>query len=275
MGAMGSSADAVTPETVQAAKTALGNVFQNVPKTTTVNIDQGVAQRLLDVEQNHLKNLSPDQRTIVRQYVDDILSHGENGMPGDVYQKARSRIAARANSTQDSELKTALTGIYKTLDQAFVDSASPDAAAAMQAARSQWRVAKTVEPMANPGGNVSPARMANAAKNLPASAQDLASLGYKMKGLPDSGTAARLFYQSLLSGGIGTGMGLQSGDPGEGAKWAAGSLAAPWLISQALTRAPVRNYLAKGLMNISPAADAALKRLTGGAGGLLGLALSN
>ncbi len=195
-------------------------------------------------------------------------------MPGDVYQKARSRIAARANSTQDSELKTALTGIYKTLDDAFDKSASPEAVAAMKKVRGQWQTAKQVEKMANVSGNVSPARMSNAAKNLPADARDLAEMGQRMKGLPDSGTAQRLFYQSLLSGGAGLGAGLQSGDPTQGAKWAGASLAAPWLISQALTRAPLRNYLTKGLLDVSPEMERALKRLGAGSGGLLGLTLA-
>ncbi len=208
MGKIGSAADAVTPETVAAAKTELGKVFNTVPAGQTVQITPSTANRLAGVEAEHFKNLSPDQRSIVRQYVDDILSHGENGMPGDVYQKARSRIAARANSTQDSELKTALTGIYKTLDDAFDKSASPEAVAAMKKVRGQWQTAKQVEKMANVSGNVSPARMSNAAKNLPADARDLAEMGQRMKGLPDSGTAQRLFYQSLLSGGAGLGAGV-------------------------------------------------------------------
>lgn len=271
MKAMGSDAAAVTPETVQAGKAALGDVFQNVPKNEVVNIDQGVAMKLLQVERDHLKNLSPDQRAVVSQYVDDILAHGQNGMPGDVYQKARSRIAARANSTQDSELKTALTGIYKTLDEAFMQSAAPEAGAAMQAARSQYRVAKTVEKMANESGDISAARVANGMKGMPGDAGDLAKLGEKMRSLPNSGTAQRLFYQSLLSGGVGAGTQLATGDPEQAAKYAAGALAGPWLASQMLTRAPVRNYLTKGLLNVSPEMERLLERLGGGAGGAIGL----
>jgi hypothetical protein len=274
MGSMGAEGSAVTPEAVQAAKRALGDVFQNTPKGQTVAIDQTVAERLIGVEQNHLKNLSPDQRSIVQQYVSDILAHGENGMPGDVYQKARSRIAARANSTQDSELKTALTGIYKTLDDAFVASASPEASAAMKTARGQWQAAKTLEPMAQESGVLSPARVANGAKGMPGQLGDLAKLGSKMKGLPDSGTAQRLFYQQLLSGGGGAAYGLYTGDPMEGMKaglaMSGGQLAGPWLASQMLTREPTKKYLTKGLLNVTPEIEEVLKRLGIAGGGLLG-----
>jgi hypothetical protein len=96
-----------------------------------------------------------------------------------------------------------------------------------------------------------------------------------MKGLPDSGTAQRLFYQSLLSGGVGAGAGIATGDPMEGLKYgagiAAGQLVGPYLASQLLTRAPVRNYLTRGLLNVSPETEKLLERLGGSAGGSLGL----
>jgi hypothetical protein len=274
MAAMGGTGDAVTPEAVQAAKAGFGKTFDAAAAPVTVQIDRAVANDLMKVEGEYGKNLSPDQRGIVRQYVDDILAHGESGMPGDVYQKARSRIAARAASTQDSELKNALAGIYKSLDNAFDRSAGEDAAAAMNTARGQYRVAKTLEPLSSVTGNVSPARLATAAKNLPG---DLAQLGQTMKGLPDSGTAQREFYQRLMTASpgalVGAGVGIGSGDPTEGLKWGAATMASqfagPWLASQLLTRAPTRAYLTNGLL--SPAAERALKRLGVSGGGLLGL----
>lgn len=267
MDTMGATGDAVTPESVQAAKSVIGQTFNDVPKTATVAIDDVAARKLVQVEGDYYKNLSPDQRSIVRNYVDDILAHSDQGMPGEIYQKARSRIAARANSTQDSELKSALTGVYKALDDAFNRSADPSAVDAMATARSQWRAAKTIEPMANESGNVSPARLANGAKGMPGQLGDLAKLGQKMKQLPDSGTAQRLFYQSLLAGGAGAGAGALTGDPTEAGKWAAGTFAGPWIASQLLTRAPIRQYLTNGLMNVTPEMQKQLIR----SGGLLGL----
>lgn len=275
MDTMGGAGDVVSPETVRAATNAVGPRFQSIPEGTTVQLDDVFQNRLADIEKNYNKNLSPDQKSVVGAYMDSILSHGDS-MPGDVYQKARSRIAARANSTQDSELKGALTGIYKSLDDAFARSASDETNAAYAAARSQYQAIKEIGPLANESGNISPARVANAAKGMPGQLGDLAKLGYRMKQLPDSGTAQRLFYQSLLSGGTGLGVGVATGDPVEAAKWGLGTasaqLAGPWLASQALTRAPLRNYLTNTA--ITPTMDDLLKRLGSVPGGLLGLRLS-
>jgi hypothetical protein len=274
-GAMGKADDLFTPEAVGAAKSVVGGQFDSIPQGTVVGVDKPLAQRLLQVEQNHYKNLSPDQRSIVRQYVDDILDFGPTGMPGDVYQKARSRIGARAESTQDSELKTALKGVQKSLDDAFARSATPEKNAAYAKAREQWGAIKDFGPLANVDGVLSGARAATAGKNAPkgSAVRDVAELGAKMRPMRSSGTAERLMYQSALSGGLGGGAGLVSGDPTEAAKWAGGALAAPWLASQLLTRAPVKNYLTKGLLDVTPEMERALRRLGGASGGLLGLSL--
>jgi hypothetical protein len=272
MGAMGSAEDSVTPDAVKRALSAVGSRIGDATSSTTLAIDQPVAMKLINIENDHAKNLSPDQRAIVGSYIDDILQYGESGMPGDVYQKARSRISARAASTQDSELKTALVGIKNTLDNAFDDSASPAASDAVNTLRSQYRTGKVLQPMATEEGNISAARLTNAAKNLPPSAADLSALASKMKGLPDSGTAQRLFYQSLLSGGAGGAAGLATGDPYEAAKYAGGAFAAPWMASQLLTRAPMRQYLTNTAM---PEEVKRLLELAGSAGGgLLGLRAS-
>lgn len=270
---MGAAGDMVTPEAVQAGKSALGVTFGEVPKGVVVKVDDKLLSELGAVEKGYLKNLSPDQKGIVKQYLDDILAQGE-AIPGDVYQKARSRIAARASSTQDSELKTALSGIYKALDRAFDRSASPEASAAMATARSQYRAAKTIEPLATAEGNVSPARLANAAKGAPGGLGELAQLGSKMRALPMSGTAERLMYQSLLSGGVGGLAGLASGDPEQALKYAGGAFAAPWLASQMITRAPVKQYLTQGMFNVTPEVEKWLIRAGAVPGGLLGRSLA-
>jgi len=273
MSAAGGTGDLVTPEAVNAARTATGSAIGRATAPETVAIDQTVANKLTGIENDYYKNLSPDQRSIVKTYIDDILSYGENGMPGDVYQKARSRIAARAASTSDSELKNALTGVYKALDRGFDASAGADAAAAVAQLRGQYRVAKVLEPLANVTGDLSPARIANAGKSLPGDAGDLAQLGARMKSLPNSGTMQRLMYQGILSGGVGAGTGIATGNPEDAAKYGLGTFAAPYVASKVLTSGAFRNYLEKGLLSLSPAAERKLIESLGGAGGLLGIGL--
>ena len=84
----------------------------------------------------------------------------------------------------------------------------------------------------------------------------------------------RLLYGGLLSGGIGAGAGLASGDPTDALKWGAGTFAGPWLASQLLTRAPTKAMLTRGLLNVSPATEKVLERLGASGGGLLGLSLA-
>lgn len=271
MSAAGGTGDLVTPEAVNAARTATGSAIGRATAPETVAIDQAVAGKLTGVENDYYKNLSPDQRSIVKTYIDDILSYGENGMPGDVYQKARSRIAARAASTQDSELKNALTGVYKALDRAFDASAGSDAAATVAQLRGQYRVAKTLDPLANVTGDLSPARIANTAKNLPGAGGDLADLGARMKSLPNSGTMQRLMYQGILSGGVGAGTQLATGNPMDAAKYGAGTFAAPYLASKLLTSGAFQKYLEKGLLKLSPTAERKLIESLSSGGGLLGI----
>lgn len=268
--AIGGEGNLITPEAVQSAKGALGAKFSGIPKDVSVAIDDTLLNKLGSVESDYMKNLGPDQKSVVKTYIDDIIAHGDT-MPGDVYQKARSRIAARANSTQDSELKSALTGIYKGLDDAFNRSATPEAGAAMQEARSQWRLAKTIEPMANVEGNISPARLATGAKNLPGVGGDLAQIGARLRPLQDSGTAQRLMYQAMLSGGVGAGTGIATGNPMDAAKYGAASFAAPLLASKVLTSGAFKKYLENGLLKLSPEAEKRLIESLGVGGGLLGL----
>lgn len=271
MTAAGGSGDLVTPEAVNSARMATGSAIGKATAPETVAIDQTVANKLTGIENDYYKNLSPDQRSIVKTYIDDILSYGESGMPGDVYQKARSRIAARAASTSDSELKSALTGVYKALDRGFDASAGPEAAATVAKLRGQYRVAKVLDPLANVSGDLSPARIANAAKGLPGDAGDLAQLGSRMRALPNSGTMQRLIYQGMLGGAVGAGTELATGDPMAAAKYGAGTFAAPYVASKVLTSNAFRKYLENGLLKLSPTAEQKLIESFGTSAGLLGI----
>ncbi len=271
LAAAGGEGSMVTPEAVNAARAATGRGIGDATSSETVAINKTVGDKLTAIENDYYKNLSPDQRSIVKTYIDDIRAYGESGMPGEVYQKARSRIAARASGTQDSELKNALTGVYKALDRAFDASAGADAAKSVQALRDQYRVAKAIEPLANVGGDISPARLASAAKRLPQSAQDLPQLAQSMKSLPDSGTGPRLAYQAILSGGIGAGTDIATGNHADAAKYGAASFAAPYLASKVLTSGAFQKYLQKGLLDLSPEAERMLIESLAGGGGLLGM----
>lgn len=265
----GETADAATPDVMSRISSRLSNAFERIPAGQTVKLDNKLLGDLAVVEARYARNLTPDQRGIVAQYLDDILTHGEN-IPGNAYQAWRSRISARANSTGDSELKTALNGIYKALDRAFDRSATPAAAKAMQDVRSQYKAFKAIQPLAEKGADVSPAALrAQVAKSTPDFAMggggdlgQLARLGMGLKdSIGDSGTAQRLFYQGLLTGGAGTAAALDS------LTLAGLGLATPYLTSRALMGKTGQKYLTQGLFDVSPEAERSLMRV----GGLLGI----
>jgi hypothetical protein len=274
LSAMGGDGARATPEAVSAAMRNTGSKFETIPAGQSVALDAKVGDKLSSIESDYMKNLSPDQKGIVQTYLDEIRGAGDS-IPGEIYQKWRSRISARAAGTQDSELKGALTGIYKTLDDAFNRSATGTAAADYATARAQYSTGKKLGGLASVGGDVSPARLATAAKNLPGAGGDLAELGFRMKGLPDSGTAQRLFYQNLLGGGgLGATAGLVSGDPRDAAKGAlAGAVsgvALPYAASKALTSPAFQRYLSQGLLNMTPELERELMLSGQLGGGLLG-----
>lgn len=265
----GESADSATPEVMSRIGTRLSKEFQRVPGSQTVKLDDRLLSDLASVETRYARNLTPDQRGIVAQYLDDILTHGEN-IPGNAYQAWRSRISARASSTGDSELKTALRGIYKALDDAFDRSATPEAVRAMKAARSQYKAFKAIQPIAEKGSDIAPSALrAQVAKSTPDFAMggggelgELARLGMSLRDpIPNSGTAQRLFWQGLLTGGAGATALASPTLAGIG-------LATPYVASRALLSGPGQRYLTNGLFHqVTPEVEAALMR----SGGLLGL----
>lgn len=256
-GAVGGAGETWTPEAaaaaVNAAGSRIGGLTSAVPQVT---IDNELKGSLADVASRYGNKLNTLQKPMVEKLIADINAQGES-MTGAFYQNTRSDISSMAQDAGGT-YKNALTGIYKALDRAFDRSVPEDVAAAVKTARGEYRTGKVTQPMATVTGDVSPARVAGAAKALPPQSAYLAQLGQAMKGLPDSGSAQRLLYQSLLSGGVGAGAGLATGDPTEAMKFAGGSLAAPWLASQLLTRAPLRNYLTNQV--ITPEIEKMLER---------------
>ncbi len=187
------------------AKQGIGSRIEGAAAGVNIPVDMPLLDSLAKVEAKYAKNLTPDQRPIVGQYINDILNQGPT-FDGKAYQAWRARIGARAQSTQDSELKSALKGVQGALDDAF-DRAAPAAQSkAMDAARGQYRNFKTLEPLlqkaAMGASNIPPAQVASralATKNFTPEMQNLAQLGQTLKDYPNSGTTPRLFWQTILS----------------------------------------------------------------------------
>jgi hypothetical protein len=273
--AAGGSGSAVTPEAVDVAKAATGQAFKDAVKGVTVKVDDPLLTGLANVEARYGNRLDALQKPVVQRLIDELS--GMNEMSGEFYQATRSDIGKMAQVSSGAA-KDALKGIQKALDAAFDRYATPQAAQKIAQARVQYGTGKIIEKMATSSGNLSPARVANAARNLPPASRGLADVGDLLRKLPDSATAQRLLYQSLLSGGAGAAAGIATGDPWEGVKWGAGTMAAqvagPWLASQFLTRGPTQAYLTRGLVNVTPRLEDLLLRVGAESGGLFGLGVT-
>lgn len=202
----------------------IGNRIENATAGIAIHTDQRLLDDLVRVQDEHFKLLSPDQRTIVRQYVDDIPM---NGFTGQDYQRWRSRIGQRAQGTTDSELKGALKGIQRALDSAFDRSAPQGARDAMAEARGQYRNFKTLQPLLRGaearGEAVSPLSVAQrvaSQDNLGGELAEVARMGRLIgREGPNSGTAQNQMWQRVLTGSTplaGAGAGYLAGGP-EGA----------------------------------------------------------
>jgi hypothetical protein len=246
----------------------IGGRIQQAAAGTTIPINDAVLGDLASVEAKYGKNLTPDQRPIVGQYMDDILNSAPT-ITGEQYQTWRSRIGARAAGTSDSELKGALKGIQGALDSAFDRAASPEAAAAMTQARGQYRNFKTLEPLIAEAGmtsnNIPPMKVMNralATKNTQGEMSGLAQLGRTIgREYPNSGTAPRLFWQNILT----------SPQSITSPQYLVGATGIPLLTAKTLTSAPVEKYLTHGLLGVTPEMEKRLIKL----GGLLGFGTAN
>lgn len=189
-------------------------------------------------------------------------------IPGTEYQKMRSDMTTRARDAgQDQALRSALKKPRNALDEAAERSISPEDAQAWQEARRQYANLKTIEAAMNNRsagaieGNIQPGALigavSNSAKGQGSSyarggADDLNALSriggaFVRDNVPNSGTAQRLFYQGLLTGGAGVYGGTD--DPQSALTYAALSLGGPRAVQMAYNSAPVRNYLANTVLD--------------------------
>jgi hypothetical protein len=290
---VGESADTATPDVLNAARTRIGNQFEQLSARNNVALGNDFLNSIAQIDAGANAFTNP----AVRSSVDKALDLAQRGtIDGHTYQNVRSTLSKQAKdafSSGNSELGQALKTIQGALDDAATQSISAGDKAAWNAARSQYAALKAVEKAAAPtsadavAGNISPAKLANVLmqqnkkgmvygtgdQGLP----DLARIGqaFIKDQIPDSGTAQRSLYQALMTGGAGLG-GLMMANPVTALTAAGASSITPALI-QALMRSPGgQQYLSQGL--IAPTArNAAIGNMLrqGLVGGGAALPLSN
>jgi hypothetical protein len=222
---MGEDASQFTDDVMSRAKTRIGKEFDGVAQRTTID------SLSVDALQNDLAKIETDlpgvpmgegERNALKANMENITkaaAKGDGTISGDDYQaltRAKTPLDL-AESSQDPNVRHVAGQIRDTLDDAFARSASPQDQAALQQARYQYRVMRTVQDLAagSRDGNISPDAFMQ--KVLAASRRfdaptggmaytgggdigELARIGKLMRAAPDSGTADRALINALALG---------------------------------------------------------------------------
>lgn len=213
---VGENSDLATPNVLNSARTRIGSEFERLSGNNSVSLGDEFLNSLVKVDSSRTNFSSP----AIKRAVDRALDLAAKGkISGNEYQKVRTTLtnATKGAWAKDPELGQALKTIRSALDEAAESSLSKADREAWQLARKQWANLKVVEKAAAPtsadavSGNVSVAKLAHALKSADPKGftygtrsdelSDLARIGqaFLKQQIPDSGTAQRTFWQSLLT----------------------------------------------------------------------------
>jgi len=236
-------------------ETVGGRIGDAAKKIPLVQIDDIALNRLAELERSYGKLLDAQQKPVFKAMIDDIIDRSVNGrLTGEAYQNIRSLLGETVQGMSGAQ-KHAFKGLQKTLDDAAVRSATGDVAKSLLSARGQYRNLKSIDDLLTPAGNISAARLATRGTKpgkLSPSMSEVAKFANVVKAqIPDSGTAQRSFWTDLLTKPMGD-LSLMH---------LLGATGVPAGVAQVATRAPVRNLLAGGLVELSP--EMAAKSLAG------------
>lgn len=213
---IGETAEQATPEVLNAARTRIGQSFNDLSARNTVTLGDDFLNALGTVEGRLNEFSSP----AIKENIEKALNLAANGtLDGKTYQSVRSTLGRKADGafrSGDSDLGQALKTIKSALDDAATASISAADREAWKQARNQWQNLKVVEKAAAPNtadavaGNVSPAKLAQALLQVDRKGMtygtrgddlsELARIGQALikDQIPNSGTAQRAFYQRFL-----------------------------------------------------------------------------
>lgn len=142
---MGETSSEATPSVMGAARTRLGDVYNTVLPRNAVNMSAPQGAKLLDgladIEDKASGELNDDQMKLVQKQINNLLDAStKNGgsIPGRVVQTAKQTLD-RLSMGADSSVGHFARDIREQVMDALQTSASPEDAAALTKARTQWR----------------------------------------------------------------------------------------------------------------------------------------
>lgn len=225
---MGTDASALTPDVMSATKKRIGNVFESVANnTSSIGFDNQMGQDLMDVYNAAPQVLTDQEWAPIKNQLTNVIKKfkaGGGSINGEQYlalTKNNSPLDL-ATKSSNSNISNFARQIEEALGGALERSASPEDVAALRQARSQWRVMRTVEPLAEkaPTGEISPALLMgrvqqadpNMAYRTGDDLGDLARIGQLfLKPPPSSGTGERSWVMDRVNDLAKVGASLGSG----------------------------------------------------------------
>lgn len=268
----------LSDDVMEQARQRLSGVFNDIYDRNDVALTPDVARRMVEVANRASADMTEAEAKVVQNQLDKIISEAGDGvMSGRKYQSVRTALQSVEQNNASNAIGTFVRQLRSALDDAAVDSVSPEDAAALAKVRSQWANFRTTQDALRqiPGaaGNVRPASLYPLIrKGSTKEMRALAKIGQNVlkDGLGDPGTAQRLFYQQLLSGG--TGVTAAAGAYGAGGLAALPALGKGMAIGALAGRFLNSNTAAKALQQGRP--TSALARLVQPAPKVLPLAYS-
>lgn len=270
--AIGQNSDEITEATLSNARDQIGGVFDSLLANRKITLDNAF--------QNEVKAISGSKvmRALRNEEVDAIIGPFKNipqggrvNVSGEWFQQNKTALDSAirtAYNAGESGKARALEQFEKALERAATRSMNADEAAAFKAAQKQWASLRMLETgKVIDGGNVMPGRLDSALTSrykaaykegkIKGELADIGRLSQAYKPLPQSGTVPRAFYSGVAGGAA-------FAEPVSGAAM----LAAPPLVQKLMQSDAGRQYLTRGLMEMTPELEKQFMRV---GGGLLGL----
>lgn len=251
----GINADTASREVLAKAAKSFGDEYAALAKNNAMNIDEPLLMNVADIYQEATSGrLGQDASNLVKSVSKEIYDAGDN-MSGEVYQKTRSLLTQKANSTKDSFDAGLMKRLRNELDDAFERSLPESQRGVMADINRRYQAFKPIQKAMESSktdvlqsGYIDPTALYQQV-STGGQLSDLADAGaaFLRPSIPDSGTAQRALMQNLVTGaGVAT-AGYGAASDNNYALLAGGALAGPRVLQAGYNTRLAQNYLSEGM----------------------------
>lgn len=264
-----STATRLTPDVFSAAMDKSGSTIGDIADSTPVPLDAKLTDALDSFQKDQTD--VPEVQAVTDKYIDQFKAAAgddDGVIPGDVWRKLNTKLSTQIRNTSDPALRGPLSDLQDIWMDGLQRNLSDDDTDAFQAARQQYAIGKTIEPLVaanvSNGGVIPPSSLLSVLTNTKAgksrvakgnagSLGDLATFGKLLQEPGTSGTAERQLLYHLGEKAAAFGAAGAAAGPTHGA-----SVALPFLAANIYNRAGpavARAMVRRALRGTARAAD--------------------